>query len=149
MSIKEPRRTPQRKQLFPIRCCQIQFHAGCSPTVLCFSMALCFSPQITAALEQDEQARKQRLSYKVEQLISAMSLESWERPRTRERDRTTISTGPPKMKKKWKKVPHYLYLSSWELEPWTRPGTSLHPQLDRHTTALVCNSPTSFHDGAS
>ncbi|TKS76662.1 Plexin-A2 Semaphorin receptor OCT [Collichthys lucidus] len=32
--------------------------------------------KITAALEQDEQARKQRLSYKVEQLISAMSLES-------------------------------------------------------------------------
>lgn len=36
-----------------------------------------FSPaQITAALEQDEQARKQRLAYKVEQLISAMSFES-------------------------------------------------------------------------
>lgn len=34
------------------------------------------SAQITAALEQDEQARKQRLAYKVEQLISAMSLES-------------------------------------------------------------------------
>lgn len=32
--------------------------------------------QITAALEQEEQARKQRLSYKVEQLISAMSFES-------------------------------------------------------------------------
>jgi plexin A len=28
------------------------------------------------ALEQDEQAKKQRLAYKVEQLISAMSLES-------------------------------------------------------------------------
>lgn len=37
----------------------------------------CFlSLQITAALEHDEQARKQRLAYKVEQLISAMSLES-------------------------------------------------------------------------
>ncbi|CAG6021855.1 unnamed protein product [Menidia menidia] len=36
----------------------------------------CFFFHITAALEQDEQARKQRLSYKVEQLISAMSLES-------------------------------------------------------------------------
>uniref|UniRef100_A0A8C9XT31 Plexin-A2 n=1 Tax=Sander lucioperca TaxID=283035 RepID=A0A8C9XT31_SANLU len=35
-----------------------------------------YSEEITAALEQDEQARKQRLSYKVEQLISAMSLES-------------------------------------------------------------------------
>lgn len=32
--------------------------------------------QITAALDQDEQARKQRLAYKVDQLISAMSLES-------------------------------------------------------------------------
>uniref|UniRef100_A0A8C6T6Q9 Plexin A2 n=1 Tax=Neogobius melanostomus TaxID=47308 RepID=A0A8C6T6Q9_9GOBI len=35
-----------------------------------------YSEEITAALEQDEQARKQRLSYKVDQLISAMSLES-------------------------------------------------------------------------
>uniref|UniRef100_A0A673CER7 Plexin-A2 n=1 Tax=Sphaeramia orbicularis TaxID=375764 RepID=A0A673CER7_9TELE len=35
-----------------------------------------YSEEITAALEQDEQARKQRLAYKVEQLISAMSLES-------------------------------------------------------------------------
>ncbi|KAF1390075.1 hypothetical protein PFLUV_G00054360 [Perca fluviatilis] len=35
-----------------------------------------YSEEITAALEQDEQARKQRLSYKVEQLIAAMSLES-------------------------------------------------------------------------
>ena len=34
------------------------------------------SPQITAALELDEQAQKQKLAYKVEQLISAMSLES-------------------------------------------------------------------------
>lgn len=41
------------------------------------------------------------------------------------------------------------YLSSWELQPRTRPGTSLHPQPDRHTTALVCDSLTSFHDGAS
>lgn len=40
-----------------------------------FSTALS-STQITAALEQEEQARKQRLSYKVEQLISAMSFES-------------------------------------------------------------------------
>lgn len=37
-----------------------------------------FLAQITAALDQDEQARKQRLAYKVEQLISAMSFESWE-----------------------------------------------------------------------
>ncbi|XP_062396136.1 plexin-A2 [Sardina pilchardus] len=35
-----------------------------------------YSEEITAALEQDEQAKKQRLAYKVEQLISAMSLES-------------------------------------------------------------------------
>ncbi|KAK6308309.1 hypothetical protein J4Q44_G00215800 [Coregonus suidteri] len=35
-----------------------------------------YSEEITMALEQDEQARKQRLAYKVEQLISAMSLES-------------------------------------------------------------------------
>ncbi|KAG7472099.1 hypothetical protein MATL_G00105000 [Megalops atlanticus] len=35
-----------------------------------------YSEEITAALEQDEQARKQRLAYKVEQLIGAMSLES-------------------------------------------------------------------------
>ncbi|KAM7411331.1 hypothetical protein PAMA_021359 [Pampus argenteus] len=35
-----------------------------------------YSEEITAALEQDEQARKQRLAYKVEQLISAMSIES-------------------------------------------------------------------------
>ncbi|XP_053279961.1 LOW QUALITY PROTEIN: plexin-A2 [Pleuronectes platessa] len=35
-----------------------------------------YSEEIMAALEQDEQARKQRLGYKVEQLISAMSLES-------------------------------------------------------------------------
>lgn len=34
------------------------------------------SIQIIAALDQDEQARKQRLAYKVETLISAMSLES-------------------------------------------------------------------------
>uniref|UniRef100_A0AAY4DVS0 Sema domain-containing protein n=1 Tax=Denticeps clupeoides TaxID=299321 RepID=A0AAY4DVS0_9TELE len=35
-----------------------------------------YNEEITAALEQDEQARKQRLAYKVEQLIAAMSLES-------------------------------------------------------------------------
>ncbi|MBN3297416.1 PLXA2 protein, partial [Amia calva] len=35
-----------------------------------------YSEEITSALEQDEQARKQRLAYKVEQLIGAMSLES-------------------------------------------------------------------------
>ena len=37
-----------------------------------------FSLQITAALEQDEQARKQRLASKVGQLIAAMSKDSWE-----------------------------------------------------------------------
>uniref|UniRef100_W5K1E9 Plexin-A2 n=1 Tax=Astyanax mexicanus TaxID=7994 RepID=W5K1E9_ASTMX len=35
-----------------------------------------YSEEITAALEQDEQAKKQRLAYKVDQLIGAMSLES-------------------------------------------------------------------------
>ncbi|KAM6977172.1 plexin-A2 [Aplochiton taeniatus] len=35
-----------------------------------------YSEEITAALDQDETARKQKLAYKVEQLISAMSLES-------------------------------------------------------------------------
>ncbi|KAA0707270.1 Plexin-A2 Semaphorin receptor OCT [Triplophysa tibetana] len=35
-----------------------------------------YSAEITAALEQDETAKKQRLAYKVEQLIGAMSLES-------------------------------------------------------------------------
>lgn len=38
---------------------------------------LCFSPQLIGALEQDEQARRQRLAYKVEHLINAMSIESW------------------------------------------------------------------------
>ncbi|XP_039508574.1 plexin-A2 isoform X2 [Pimephales promelas] len=35
-----------------------------------------YSEEITVALEQDETAKKQRLAYKVEQLIAAMSLES-------------------------------------------------------------------------
>ncbi|KAF4096503.1 plexin-A2 isoform X2 [Onychostoma macrolepis] len=35
-----------------------------------------YSEEITAALEQDETAKKQRLAYKVEQLIASMSLES-------------------------------------------------------------------------
>ncbi|XP_061115071.1 plexin-A2 [Conger conger] len=35
-----------------------------------------YSEELTSALEQDEQAKKQRLAYKVEQLIGAMSLES-------------------------------------------------------------------------
>ncbi|XP_062872227.1 plexin-A2 [Trichomycterus rosablanca] len=35
-----------------------------------------YSEEIIAALEMDEQAKKQRLAYKVDQLISAMSLES-------------------------------------------------------------------------
>ncbi|XP_061645508.1 plexin-A2 isoform X1 [Phyllopteryx taeniolatus] len=35
-----------------------------------------YSEEITEALEQDDHARKQRLAYKVEQLIAAMSLES-------------------------------------------------------------------------
>lgn len=40
------------------------------------SPTLVFVPQLIGALEQDEQARRQRLSYKVEQLINAMSIES-------------------------------------------------------------------------
>ncbi|ELK16123.1 Plexin-A2 [Pteropus alecto] len=35
-----------------------------------------YSEELIGALEQDEQARRQRLSYKVEQLINAMSIES-------------------------------------------------------------------------
>ncbi|XP_064129319.1 plexin-A2 isoform X1 [Loxodonta africana] len=35
-----------------------------------------YSEELIGALEQDEQARRQRLAYKVEQLISAMSIES-------------------------------------------------------------------------
>lgn len=38
---------------------------------------LCFALQLIGALEQDEQARRQRLAYKVEHLINAMSIESW------------------------------------------------------------------------
>ena len=34
-----------------------------------------FIRQLIGALEQDEQARRQRLAYKVEQLINAMSIE--------------------------------------------------------------------------
>lgn len=34
--------------------------------------------QIIEALEQDEQAQKQKLAYKVEQIISVMSAESWD-----------------------------------------------------------------------
>ncbi|XP_043572172.1 plexin-A2 [Chiloscyllium plagiosum] len=41
-----------------------------------YSYVTKYSEEITAALEQDEQARRQRLAYKVEQLIVAMSLES-------------------------------------------------------------------------
>lgn len=40
-------------------------------------ICLCFAPQLIGALEQDEQARRQRLAYKVEHLINAMSIESW------------------------------------------------------------------------
>ncbi|POI25965.1 hypothetical protein CIB84_010284 [Bambusicola thoracicus] len=35
-----------------------------------------YSEELIGALEQDEQARRQRLAYKVEQLIGAMSIES-------------------------------------------------------------------------
>lgn len=41
-----------------------------------FSPFSCSLPQLIGALEQDEQARRQRLAYKVEQLIGAMSFES-------------------------------------------------------------------------
>lgn len=48
-----------------------------SLTLTSFSFLLFFSPyQLIGALEQDEQARRQRLAYKVEQLIGAMSIES-------------------------------------------------------------------------
>ncbi len=119
-----------------------------TPCFLWLDLTTVFSSaQITAALEQDEQARKQRLAYKVDQLISAMSLESWEWPpllEEREQQRQDHS-----LYRTCQKASRTTYLSSWELQPWTRPGTSLHPQSDRHTTALVCNSPTSFHDGPS
>ncbi|TNN51519.1 Plexin-A2 [Liparis tanakae] len=35
-----------------------------------------YSQEIIEALEQDEQAQKQKLAYKMEQIISAMSIES-------------------------------------------------------------------------
>ncbi|XP_043933071.1 plexin-A2 [Protopterus annectens] len=41
-----------------------------------YSYVCKYSEEIIAALEQDEQACRQRLAYKVEQLVSAMSLES-------------------------------------------------------------------------
>uniref|UniRef100_A0A3B3QIQ7 Plexin A2 n=1 Tax=Paramormyrops kingsleyae TaxID=1676925 RepID=A0A3B3QIQ7_9TELE len=41
-----------------------------------FSYVSKYSQEITAALEQDEQARKQRLAYKVEQLLGAMVQDS-------------------------------------------------------------------------
>lgn len=46
------------------------------PSRVLKSPHLCFVPQLIGALEQDEQARRQRLAYKVEQLINAMSIES-------------------------------------------------------------------------
>lgn len=54
-----------------------------SHTLTSFSVWVFFPPpflfslyQLIGALEQDEQARRQRLAYKVEQLIGAMSIES-------------------------------------------------------------------------
>ena len=63
--------------------------------------------------------------------------------RERERERQDHSLYRTSLKRS-----RITYLSSWDLRPRTRPGTSLHPQPDRHTTALVCNSLTSFHGGA-
>lgn len=85
----------------------------------------CFCAQITAALELEEQARKQRLSYKVEQLISAMSFESWERSLCCE------EAGPPGLTRTpWPQPPR-------ELEAPPGPGNSEHPQ------------PNSFHHGST
>lgn len=64
----------------------------------------------------------------------------WEK--VRERERTTVFTWPTKQGLA-------LFTShdgSWNHEPDLGP---LYLQLDKHTTAWVCNSPTSFHDGAN
>lgn len=51
---------------------------SCPPFALSLiSFSFFFLCQLIGALEQDEQARRQRLAYKVEQLIGAMSIESW------------------------------------------------------------------------
>lgn len=48
------------------------------PGLLCwFRVCLVCVCQIIEALEQEDQAQKQRLAYKVEQIIAAMSVESW------------------------------------------------------------------------
>lgn len=147
MPMKKPKRTGStkwRKTLFSV----VRSNVGCIRiTFGWYFTRIFFFLQITAALDQDEQARKQRLAYKVEQLISAMSLESWKQPSTeggRERERRDHN-----LYRTFPKRSCITYLSSWELEPWTRPGTSVYPQPNRHTAALVCNSPTSFHDGTS
>lgn len=59
-----------------------------------------------------------------------------------ERERTTVFTWPTK-KGLALLTSHD---GSWNHEPDLGP---LYLQLDKHTTAWVCNSPTSFHDGAN
>lgn len=54
---------------------RIQQMASSKPSPEVFPTSV-FIPQLIGALEQDEQARRQRLAYKVEQLINAMSIES-------------------------------------------------------------------------
>lgn len=50
---------------------------SCPPSALSLiPFSFFFLCQLIGALEQDEQARRQRLAYKVEQLIGAMSIES-------------------------------------------------------------------------
>lgn len=56
--------------------CRIVYNRRDLLQLLLFDPRLFSSEQITAALEQDEQARKQRLASKVVQLIAAMSSES-------------------------------------------------------------------------
>ncbi|XP_049625731.1 plexin-A2 [Suncus etruscus] len=59
---------------------QSRLHAGdfsmLSALSEMYSYVSKYSEELMGALEQDEQARRQRLAYKVEQLISAMSFES-------------------------------------------------------------------------
>lgn len=117
MSMKQPERTGSascRRTLFSVWCYQLC--AGCIPT-MCSTVFS--SLQITAALEHDEQARKQRLAYKVEQLISAMSLESWERAPAEKEGVWMRETGPQAPQDLLKRS-RITYVSSWGLEPWNQ-----------------------------
>lgn len=67
----------------------VLIHPYVGITSLCFESRSCkfflqhlltsnpFSPQILSALERDEQARRQRLRSKLEQVIDTMALTSW------------------------------------------------------------------------